>query len=147
MDRPLPRDEVHLFFSPSGLVVVAPLPGYLYRVVATLDEAPETLGVLDVHALLDARGPVAAPAAVRHVEWSSCFRDQHRLADVYRNGPVFLAGDAAHVHNPAGGQGMNTGIQDATALAELLADVLSRRGARVTATSRLQTISVKDWTK
>jgi 2-polyprenyl-6-methoxyphenol hydroxylase-like FAD-dependent oxidoreductase len=127
MDWPLPRDEVHLFFSPSGLVVVAPLPGDLYRIVATLDEAPETLGILDVQALLDARGPVAAPAAVRHVEWSSRFRVQHRLADVYRNGPVFLAGDAAHVHSPAGGQGMNTGIQDATALAELLADVLSGR--------------------
>jgi 2-polyprenyl-6-methoxyphenol hydroxylase-like FAD-dependent oxidoreductase len=124
MDWPLPRDEVNLFFSPDGLVVVAPLPGGLYRVVATLDEAPEMLDIVDVQALLDARGPVAAPAAVRHVEWSSRFRVQHRLADTYRNGPVFLAGDAAHVHSPAGGQGMNTGIQDATMLAEVLADVL-----------------------
>jgi 2-polyprenyl-6-methoxyphenol hydroxylase-like FAD-dependent oxidoreductase len=124
MDWPLPRDEVNLFFSPSGLVVVAPLPGDLYRVVATLDDAPETLGAVDVQALLDARGPMAAPAAVRHVEWSSRFRVQHRLADAYRNGPVFLVGDAAHVHSPAGGQGMNTGIQDATMLAGLLADVL-----------------------
>ena len=123
MDWPLPRDEVNLFFSPNGLVVVAPLPGDLYRVVATLDEAPETLGILDVQALLDARGPGAA-SAVRHVEWSSRFRVHHRLADVYRNGPVLLAGDAAHVHSPAGGQGMNTGIQDAIMLAELLADVL-----------------------
>jgi 2-polyprenyl-6-methoxyphenol hydroxylase-like FAD-dependent oxidoreductase len=124
MDWPFPRDVVNLFFSPNGLVVVAPLPGDLYRVVATLDDAPETLGIADVQALLDARGPVATPAAVRHVEWSSRFRVQHRLADIYRNGPVFLAGDAAHVHSPAGGQGMNTGIQDAVMLAELLADVL-----------------------
>jgi len=124
MDWPFPRDAVHLFFSPNGLVVVAPLPGDRYRVVATLDEAPETLGIADVQALLDARGPVAPPAAVRHVEWSSRFQVHHRLADSYRNGPVFLAGDAAHVHSPAGGQGMNTGIQDAIMLAELLADVL-----------------------
>jgi 2-polyprenyl-6-methoxyphenol hydroxylase-like FAD-dependent oxidoreductase len=124
MDWPLPRDEVNLFFSPNGLVVVAPLPEDLYRIVATLDEAPDTLGVVDVQALLDARGPAAAPAAVRHVEWSSRFRVQHRVADAYRTGPVFLAGDAAHVHSPAGGQGMNTGIQDAILLAELLADVL-----------------------
>lgn len=45
----------------------------------------------------------------------------HRLADVYRRGPVFLAGDAAHVHSPAGGQGMNTGIQDALNLGWKLA--------------------------
>jgi 2-polyprenyl-6-methoxyphenol hydroxylase-like FAD-dependent oxidoreductase len=124
MDWSLPRDEVNLFFSPDGLVVVAPLPRDLYRVVATMDEAPETLGVTDVQALLDARGPVASPAAVRHVEWSSRFRVHHRLADSYRRGPLFLAGDAAHVHSPAGGQGMNTGIQDAIMLAELLADVV-----------------------
>jgi 2-polyprenyl-6-methoxyphenol hydroxylase-like FAD-dependent oxidoreductase len=124
MDWRLPRDEVNLFFSPNGLVVVAPLPRDLYRIVATLDDAPETLGIDDVQALLDARGPATAPAAVRHVEWSSRFRVHHRVADSYRNGPAFLAGDAAHVHSPAGGQGMNTGIQDAIMLAELLADVV-----------------------
>lgn len=68
----VPDDEVVLFFSPAGLVVVAPLP------------------------------------------------DGHRVADAYRAGRVVLAGDAAHVHSPAGGQGMNTGIQDATALGEAL---------------------------
>jgi 2-polyprenyl-6-methoxyphenol hydroxylase-like FAD-dependent oxidoreductase len=127
MDWPLIRDEVHLFFSPSGLVVVAPLPEERYRVVATLDDAPEHLGVADVQALLDTRGPVTVPAAVREVVWSSRFRVHHRVADAYRSGPLFLAGDAAHVHSPAGGQGMNTGIQDALLLAELLTDVLDGR--------------------
>jgi 2-polyprenyl-6-methoxyphenol hydroxylase-like FAD-dependent oxidoreductase len=137
MDWSLPRDEVNLFYSPAGLVVVAPLPRNLFRVVATLDESPETLTVADVQALLDARGPVAAPAAVHHVEWSSRFRVHHRLADVYRRGTVFLAGDAAHVHSPAGGQGMNTGIQDAIMLAELLSDVLD--GAPAAALDRYET--------
>ena len=45
--------------------------------------------------------------------WASAFRIQRRQADRYRRGPIFLAGDAAHVHSPVGGQGMNTGIQDA----------------------------------
>jgi 2-polyprenyl-6-methoxyphenol hydroxylase-like FAD-dependent oxidoreductase len=53
---------------------------------------------------------------VGDVEWSSRFRVHHRLAERYRAGRVLLAGDAAHVHSPAGGQGMNLGIQDAHAL-------------------------------
>jgi 2-polyprenyl-6-methoxyphenol hydroxylase-like FAD-dependent oxidoreductase len=57
--------------------------------------------------------------------WSSRFRVHHRLADSYRRRSVFLAGDAAHVHSPAGGQGMNTGIQDAMVLARLLTDAVA----------------------
>ncbi len=48
--------------------------------------------------------------------WSTAFQLHHRQADTYRKGPVFLAGDAAHIHSPAGAQGMNTGIQDAVNL-------------------------------
>jgi 2-polyprenyl-6-methoxyphenol hydroxylase-like FAD-dependent oxidoreductase len=61
---------------------------------------------------------------VRDLAWSSRFRVHHRLAAHYRQGPVFLAGDAAHVHSPAGGQGMNTGIQDAVDLGTRLAAVV-----------------------
>jgi 2-polyprenyl-6-methoxyphenol hydroxylase-like FAD-dependent oxidoreductase len=124
MEWPLSRAEIHLFFSPLGLVVVAPLPGDRYRIVATMDAAPERPTCADVQELLDARGPAAAPAQVRRVVWGSRFRVHHRVADTYRRGTVLLAGDAAHVHSPAGGQGMNTGIQDAVTLAGLLADVL-----------------------
>jgi 2-polyprenyl-6-methoxyphenol hydroxylase-like FAD-dependent oxidoreductase len=121
---PLSRREVHLFFSPAGLVVVAPLPEDRFRIVATMDEAPEHPAPTELQALLDARGPVRERAVVRDVVWGSRFRVHHRLADAYRRGRVLLAGDAAHVHSPAGGQGMNTGIQDAMALAPMLADVL-----------------------
>jgi 2-polyprenyl-6-methoxyphenol hydroxylase-like FAD-dependent oxidoreductase len=61
---------------------------------------------------------------VREVIWSSRFRVHHRLAKSYRSGRFFLMGDAAHVHSPAGGQGMNTGLVDAVFLGRLLASVV-----------------------
>lgn len=128
MSWPLPDDQVMLYFSPAGLVVVAPLPGGRYRVVATLDEAPEKPDRNHVQALLSTRGPKRNEALVTDVLWSARFRLHHRLADHFRIGRLFLAGDAAHVHSPAGGQGMNTGIQDAVALAARLTAVL-RDGA------------------
>jgi 2-polyprenyl-6-methoxyphenol hydroxylase-like FAD-dependent oxidoreductase len=118
------REEVMLFFSPAGLVVVAPLPGGRFRIVATLEDAPEQPGVADVQALLDARGPTKRGGLVTAVHWSSRFRVHHRLAEHYRKGPFLLVGDAAHVHSPAGGQGMNTGLVDACVLGQLLVDVL-----------------------
>jgi 2-polyprenyl-6-methoxyphenol hydroxylase-like FAD-dependent oxidoreductase len=130
LDWPLPPDEVQLFLASQGLVVVAPLPGGHHRVVATADTAPENADEPYVQALLDQRGP--GRARVREVLWSSQFQVHHRVADTYRAGPLLLAGDAAHVHSPAGGQGMNTGIQDAVDLGATLTQVL-RQGAPPTA--------------
>jgi 2-polyprenyl-6-methoxyphenol hydroxylase-like FAD-dependent oxidoreductase len=124
MSWPLSRDEVSLFYSPQGLVVVAPLPEDRFRIVATDDTAPEFPSKAYVQALLDGRGPSADPAQVRDVAWSSRFRIHHRIARTPRKGRILLCGDAAHVHSPAGGQGMNTGIQDAMSLAPLLESVL-----------------------
>lgn len=62
---------------------------------------------------------------IRRVAWFSTYRVHHRVADRFRAGRVFLLGDAAHVHSPVGGQGMNTGIGDAVNLAWKLAAVLS----------------------
>ena len=61
------------------------------------------------------------------VDWFSTYRVHHRVATKFRVGSVFLAGDAAHVHSPVGGQGMNTGLQDAHNVAMLLADVAQGR--------------------
>ncbi len=61
------------------------------------------------------------------VDWFSTYRVHHRVAAKFRAGSVFLAGDAGHVHSPVGGQGMNTGLQDAHNLAMLIADVAQGR--------------------
>jgi len=121
----VPSDEVILYFSAAGMVVVAPLPGGVHRIVATVDDAPEQPSAAYVQALLDARGPERERALVQEVLWGSRFRVHHRVADRYRAGRVLLAGDAAHVHSPAGGQGMNAGILDAVSLAPALARALS----------------------
>jgi 2-polyprenyl-6-methoxyphenol hydroxylase-like FAD-dependent oxidoreductase len=111
-------EEVALTFGAAGLTVVAPLPGGHYRVVATVDNAPATPDLRFVQDLLDERA--SSRATVTALTWSSRFRVHHRLADHYRAGRLLLAGDAAHVHSPAGGQGMNTGIQDGIALGAAL---------------------------
>ncbi|MEV4469174.1 FAD-dependent oxidoreductase [Nonomuraea sp. NPDC049504] len=120
----VPKGEVILYFSPDGLVVVAPLPDGMYRIVATVDEAPREPDVAFVQRLLDTRGPESEPAVVEEIVWGSRFRVHHRIAGTYRDRRVLLAGDAAHVHSPAGGQGMNLGIEDAVQVGEALSEVL-----------------------
>jgi 2-polyprenyl-6-methoxyphenol hydroxylase-like FAD-dependent oxidoreductase len=127
----VPQDEVILYFSPAGLVVVAPLPDGMFRIVATVDEAPQQPDIAFVQRLLDERGPQARPVVVEDVVWGSRFRVHHRIADSFRDGRILLAGDAAHVHSPAGGQGMNLGIEDAVTVGESLSRVLSGEPAYV----------------
>ncbi|MEZ5126892.1 MAG: FAD-dependent monooxygenase [Micropruina glycogenica] len=119
-----PADEVVLFYARAGLTVVAPLPHGIHRIVAPLDHAPEEPTAAFVQELLDTRGFGPGRLGVTEVIWGSRFRIHHRVADTYRAGRLVLAGDAAHVHSPAGGQGMNLGIQDAVALAGALTAVL-----------------------
>jgi 2-polyprenyl-6-methoxyphenol hydroxylase-like FAD-dependent oxidoreductase len=128
MAWPLGQSEVSLCFSPAGLVVIAPLPDGSFRIVATMENAPETPTIGDIQKLLDERGPASSPARLEGIVWSSRFRVHHRLASSYRDGRIMLMGDAAHVHSPAGGQGMNTGLVDAIVLGEALTAVV-RDGA------------------
>lgn len=129
----VPGDEVALYFSPAGMAVAAPLPDGVHRIVAPTDDAPERPDAAYVQDLLRERGPQGAPVAVNEVLWGSRFRVHHRVAEVYRAHRVLLAGDAAHVHSPAGGQGMNMGILDAVSLAGALEAALAGDNAALDA--------------
>ncbi len=126
MDWPIARDEVSLFFCDAGLTLVAPLPENHFRIVATMPEPPPVPAIADFQKILDQRGPESATIRICALSWSSRFHVHHRLAKTFRKGHILLAGDAAHVHSPAGGQGMNIGIQDAISLAEALREVLQQ---------------------
>ena len=133
-----PSDEVILYFSPAGMAVLAPLPDGVHRIVATVGAAPEVPDIEYLQALLDARGPQRERAVVREVLWGSRFRVHHRVADFYRAGRVLLAGDAAHVHSPAGGQGMNAGVLDAMSLSGALITALAGDAAALDAYGALR---------
>ncbi|WP_020386679.1 FAD-dependent oxidoreductase [Kribbella catacumbae] len=121
----LPEEEVLLYFSKVGILVAAPLPDGSFRLVAEVEEAPEQPDVEYAQRLLDSRGPKERRARVAEVIWGSRFRIHERVADRYREGRILLAGDAAHTHSPAGGQGMNLGLRDAVTLGEALAIALA----------------------
>ena len=98
----------------GGPIALCPLPEEsLFQV--TSPRAPENLGEVVYK---------ACKCKVLRIQWSSSYRPASRMVDRYRAGGVFLAGDAAHLHPPTGGQGLNTGIQDAYNLGWKLAAVL-----------------------
>ncbi|HEY4460050.1 MAG TPA: FAD-dependent oxidoreductase [Pseudonocardiaceae bacterium] len=94
-------------------------------------QLPETAGIdeADVRAVLDRA--MGREVGVREIGWSSRFHCDERQIEQYRHGRIFFAGDAAHVHSPMGGQGMNTGIQDAINLAWKLDAVLGGAGEEI----------------
>jgi 2-polyprenyl-6-methoxyphenol hydroxylase-like FAD-dependent oxidoreductase len=125
----LDRDHWHFWTGDDGAsLALCPLPATdAFQVQAPLapgDTADAT--VADFQAIVD-RLVGEGTVRLRDATWLSRWRLNVRMVDRYRDGRVFLAGDAAHVHSPAGGQGMNTGIQDAVNLGWKLAAVL--RGA------------------
>jgi 2-polyprenyl-6-methoxyphenol hydroxylase-like FAD-dependent oxidoreductase len=97
----------------------------LIGVVPRRLEAQDNLKFDDIRADVERDTGVA----VRSVNWFSTYRVHHRVAEKFRVGRAFLAGDAGHVHSPAGGQGMNTGIGDAVNLAWKIAAVLQGRAS------------------
>jgi 2-polyprenyl-6-methoxyphenol hydroxylase-like FAD-dependent oxidoreductase len=86
LDWEFNTSEVSLFFSPAGLVIVAPLPNGRSRVVATVDDAPEHPTHEDIQTMMNARGPSFGAKSVSEVLWSSRFRIHHRVANNYRRG-------------------------------------------------------------
>jgi 2-polyprenyl-6-methoxyphenol hydroxylase-like FAD-dependent oxidoreductase len=121
----LPTDEVGLYFAAAGLLVVAPLPDGSFRLVGEVHNAPEHPDLAFAQDLVDDRGPRKSHPKVTEVVWGSRFRIHERVADEYRSGRVLLAGDAAHTHSPAGGQGMNLGLRDAVVLSDALSQALA----------------------
>ncbi len=122
-----PNDRLHIFWHRDGILAFFPIVGDRWRVVADLglatggaQQADPTLA--EINALLAHRG--SPSFAMSAPVWLAAFRINERKVRDYRKGRVFLAGDAAHIHSPAGGQGMNTGMQDAFNLAWKLALVI-----------------------
>jgi 2-polyprenyl-6-methoxyphenol hydroxylase-like FAD-dependent oxidoreductase len=119
-----PLDEIKTYWHEAGPLVIFPIGPGRYRVVADAgapkagEHTPDPT-LEEVQSLLDQRGPASVKAS--DPVWLSGFTINERKVADYRAGRVFLAGDAAHVHSPAGGQGMNTGMQDAINLAWKLA--------------------------
>lgn len=128
LDWDLREDAAHAFFRPDGLPLICfPMRGHRWRL--TLPFAGSRSGraptLEEIQQLTDQRAP--EPVTVSDPTWMANFHCHRRSASAYRRGRVLLAGDAVHIHTPAGGQGMNTGIMDAHNLGWKLALVASGR--------------------
>ncbi|MDE1163667.1 MAG: FAD-dependent monooxygenase [Acidobacteriaceae bacterium] len=115
LDGDVLPDAVELHLHPEGVLAIFPLPPNRFRVIAAYLHGEHEPTLEEMQRILDQRrGPgVRAHDPV----WLSQFHISERIVENFRRGNVFLAGDAAHIHSPAGGQGMNTGMQDAVNLA------------------------------
>jgi 2-polyprenyl-6-methoxyphenol hydroxylase-like FAD-dependent oxidoreductase len=131
IDWDLPDNEVQAWFHREGSFAALPFGGQKWRLVAECTEAPgdttPEVTLEQMQALMVERTG-KKNVRVRDPLWLSDFRINARMVDRFRERRVFVAGDAAHIHSPAGGQGIATGIQDAANLAWKLAAFL-REGA------------------
>jgi 2-polyprenyl-6-methoxyphenol hydroxylase-like FAD-dependent oxidoreductase len=130
IDGPLDHIHIHLFLTGQGLVGIFPFRGDRCRIIVNTQAGSESEPVGDlqfdeIQAIVESR--TNARIRITDPVWMSRFRISHRKIPDFRVGRVFLAGDSAHIHSPAGGQGMNTGIQDACNLAWKLALVVQRK--------------------
>ena len=126
VDGGLSRKYWHVWPGPGGFAGACPLPhSELFQWMIKLDpnETPPSTAAEITYAVRSRTGN--KKLALRDIAWQSVFRPNIRLASHYRRGPVLVAGDAAHVHTPAGAQGLNTGIGDAYNLGWKLGQVLA----------------------
>ena len=129
VDGDLQFDAVHYYISGNGILVMVPMPGRRFRIFTAGPPTlrPEDLDVPLLQRYVDERGP--GGLRLHDVGWHTTFSIHARHTDQFHRGRVFLAGDAAHIHSPAGGQGLNTGVADAHNLAWKLA-LVARGEAR-----------------
>ena len=128
LDWDLREDATHAFFRPDGLpVIFFPMRGHRWRLTLPFagSRAAQAPTLEEIQHLTDQRAP--RPVTVSDPTWLANFRCHRRSASAYRRGRVLLAGDAVHIHTPAGGQGLNTGMLDAHNLGWKLALVASGR--------------------
>ncbi|MGD0430168.1 MAG: FAD-dependent monooxygenase [Acetobacteraceae bacterium] len=125
---PAINGELHIDLDEADFLGVFPLAGEgCARLIGTVrDERADHADSLRFEDVSD-RAINHLEVNVQAVNWFSTYHVHHRVTDHFRKGRAFLAGDAAHIHSPAGGQGMNTGIGDAINLAWKLATVLAGR--------------------
>jgi len=126
--------EIYIMPSQRGVMAAFPMPGESrFRLVTIIPRDMAPAGEMPTPTLEQFQEVVSrlapVPASLSEPRWTSGYRLHRRGVPRYRQGRVLLAGDAAHIHSPAGGQGMNTGIQDAYNLAWKLAFVLQGRAA------------------
>jgi 2-polyprenyl-6-methoxyphenol hydroxylase-like FAD-dependent oxidoreductase len=107
-----PHSMYTFFASHGGPLLVFPMQGQRMRLIAQID-ASGSARAPSVAWLQQVTDERAGAIQITSAHWLTIFEIHHAQVPAYRLGPVFLAGDAAHVHSPAGGQGMNTGMQDA----------------------------------
>ena len=128
IESALSSDMVNLYLSQKGFAGFFPMPEEdSYRIVASLPDGVEgnaDLKLEDVLPDLDAITSSAITKVVA-VNWFTIYKLHHRMADRFNDQRCFLIGDAAHIHSPVGGQGMNTGLQDAYNLAWKMAAVIN----------------------
>jgi 2-polyprenyl-6-methoxyphenol hydroxylase-like FAD-dependent oxidoreductase len=116
IESDLPEDEGYNVLSSDGVMLIVPLPVPHYRRLIfhmpslKPHEDPE-ITLASLQALIDKR--TYLPVKLTDLGWTSHFSVKHFVVSQHRHGRVCLAGDAAHIHSPVGGQGMNSGIQDA----------------------------------
>jgi 2-polyprenyl-6-methoxyphenol hydroxylase-like FAD-dependent oxidoreductase len=127
-DGPMIDGELHLSLDEDDFLAVFPMKAegrarLIGTVRADAERQPEELSWADV----SARAIERTQTRTERVNWFSAYRVHHRVAARFREGRAFLVGDAAHIHSPVGGQGMNTGIGDAVNLAWKLAAALRGR--------------------
>jgi 2-polyprenyl-6-methoxyphenol hydroxylase-like FAD-dependent oxidoreductase len=120
---PFPDTEIAVYWAREGVLPIFPIAPGRYRVIANVPPSggdhPRDPTLEEIATIVEERGPKGVK--LFDPVWLSSFRINSRKVTNYRSGRLFLTGDAAHIHSPAGGEGMNTGMQDAFNLAWKLA--------------------------